>query len=419
MNIRLIQSVIRRPALAIAAAAAMVATTGGYASAQSGLANPYAAGFGADTQVVPASAVPTAADVNPGQTAPGSITQALGQFSADAPGAVSQVGYGCQSCAQPGCNGGCNSYGLHGHGRHGHGAASPYGNPCGIPCDPYYYVNVEALYMERLGEGGFSLTRNVAMDDFDWEIAPRVTVGSLPNCVNGYEFTWVGPFKWERAVTAFDPGNNINSILVGGTGFDATFLDPFQDSTIQAQYYNSEYWSAEMNKTVVGWDVAKVLCGARFIRIEEDLGFAGQKDQFSTYADLTNSVTNSFFGLQLGLDLLYPLGRHLWTDFRGRAGAYIDFAESDTRLRNQGVTILSLSRDDDEIAGVVELGGGIRYQLGEMLWLRAGAEMWYISDVATSAGQIQNPITSSFATRVNIDDDLFYYGVTLGAELRF
>lgn len=424
MNIRLLQSVIRRPAasaLAIAAAAAMVATSGGYASAQSGLVNQYAAGFDPGTQIVSASSVPTAADANTRRMPPGSISRAVATASPQGQSErsnIAQASYGCQSCSQPACTGGCNGSGGHAT----HGAAGDYAglsNACGIPCDPYNYAIVEGLYMQRQGESNFSLSRNVTMEEFDFEFAPRITIGTLPNCVNGHEFTWVGPLEFDRAVTAFDPAGNIDSVLAAGGTFDASFIDPFENSNLQAQYYNSEYWSAEFSRTVVGWDVVKFLYGGRFIRIEEDLGFAAEKDIFASNADLTNSVENNLIGFQLGLDLLYPIGRHLYTDLRGRAGAYMNFAESNTRLRNQGVTIVNLSRDDEELAGVIELGGGLRYRLGEALSIRAGAELWYISDAATSAGQINNPITEAFGTQIDIGDDLFYYGVNAGAEIRF
>jgi hypothetical protein len=423
MNIRLLQSVICRPiasAKAIAAATALVATMGGYASAQPGSVNDYASGFQPGTQIVSASSVQTAADVAPPRMGPGEISQALG---VSPPGErqaapIAQASYGCQNCAQPSCNGGCNRYAGHGY-YPGGGDMAAFSNACGIPCDPYNYVIVEGLYMERSGEDNFSLTRNVRMDEFDFEFAPRITLGTLPNCVNGFEFTWIGPLDFSRAVTAVDPAGNIDSVLQAGGTFDGTLLDPFQDSNLQVQSYNSEYWSAEVNRTVVGWDVAKVLFGGRFIRIEEDFGYAAEKDVFSSFADLTNSVENSLVGLQIGLDLLYPVARNLYTDFRGRAGAYMNFAESNTRLRNQGVTVVELTRDDEELAGVFELGGGLRYQLGRALSIRAGAEMWYITAAATSAGQINNPVTEAFASQIDIGDELFYYGFNAGAELRF
>lgn len=453
MDIRLIHSVIRRPAarvLAIAAAAAVTAFSGQAASAQTGLvgflggggqpagiedvsANPLsgASMFDAGTRIVPASAVRTAADVRSGQLAPGSIAQAVGTTTGDRSaanaGQIAQVSYGCQSCMQASCNGACNGYG-----------SSAYGGSmaCGIPCNPYRYVIVEGIYMERNGSGGFSLTQNARMDDFGFEWVPRVTIGTLPNCVRGYEFTFVGPTEWNRNLTVVDAGGNIGSNLFDGDGtprdalgnpdqsldpgnFDATFLDPFQDANLQTQFYNSEYWSGEFNRTMVGWDVAKALLGGRVIRVEEDYGYASEKDIFSSFADLTTRTRNTLVGIQLGMDLLYPVAQHLYTDVRGRGGLYYNFAESDVRLRNQGVTVLSNSRDDEEWAGVFEIGLGLRWQLGEMLSIRGGGEVMYITNAATIAGQIDTNVTNALGRSVDINDGLLYYGANAGIELRF
>lgn len=449
MNIRLIHSVIRRPAaklLAIAAAAAMTAVGGQTATAQSGLEGYLADGgqstnvatqnapaqwgqpFAAGTKVVSASAVRTAADVQPGRLAPGAIARAVGKQSDFSSSSVAQVSYGCQSCNQPACSGGCNGYQSGGYGSSGYGESMA----CGIPCNPYRYAIVEGLYMDRQGLDGFSLTRNASMDEFDFEFGSRITIGSLPNCVNGYEFTFVGPLNFNRSLTVTDPNffpGSIDSNLFDGDGvsadpnnFDGTFLDPFDNSNSQTQSYDSEYWSGELNKTLVGWDVAKALCGGRVIRVEEDYRYFAEKNQIAapaSYADLSSRTVNTLVGVQGGLDMLYPIAQHLYTDLRGRAGLFYNFAESDVRLRNQGNIVIHNKRDDGEIAGVFEFGAGLRWQLGEMLSIRGGAEVWYITNAATAAGQINNAVTNALGTRINIDDELFYYGVNAGAEIRF
>ncbi|MDV6029212.1 MAG: hypothetical protein F9B45_03730 [Phycisphaera sp. RhM] len=440
MNIPLIHSVIRRHAarvLAIAAAA-MIAGSGAVASAQTGLVGALggdqqvsssgAAMFGPGTRIISASDVRTAADVRPGGLAPGSISQAMattsGPLGSVNAGRVAPVNYGCQSCMQGSCNGSCNGYGMSGYG--GQSMA------CGIPCDPYYYVIVEAMYMERNGADGFSLTRNARMDDFGFEWVPRITFGTLPNCVNGYEFTFVGPTEWNRNLRVVDtnsPGN-IDSNLFDGDGpatvanphpqnFDGTFLDPFDNANLQTQFYNTEYWSAELNKTLVGWDVAKALFGGRVIRVEEDYGYASEKDIFTSYSDLTASTQNTMAGLQLGLDLLYPVTQHVYTDVRLRGGLYYNFADSDVRLRNQGVTVLSNSRDDEDFSGVFDIGLGLRYQLGEMLSIRGGGELLYITNTALVPGQVKANVTNAMGTRIDMNDGLLFYGGSFGVELRF
>lgn len=441
MNICLIHSVIRRPAakaLAIVAVAAMTAFGGGDASAQSGLVS-QAVNFGPGTQIVSASSVRTTADLGPKQLAPGAISQAVGLVNGDVARDnalnTALVGHSCRSCKQSYCNGSCGS-GSCRTGSCGSGACGTCGssrqlaNPCGSTFSPYSYVIVEGLYMDRQGESRFSLTRNTTIGDFDFDWAPRVTIGRLPNSTNGYEFTLVGEFQWNRSLTVVDPNGTINTVLFDGDGdpdpnvqndnnFDATFLDPLFDSNIQIHRYISRYWSAEINKTCVGWDVVKLLYGGRYIRMEEDLFYGGAKNVFNSTADVHSQVKNDMIGGQVGMDILYPVARHFYSDMRVRGGAYVNFVESNVQMRNQGAVVLRTPGDDYQLAGVLEFGGGLRFQMNEMFSIRAGGEMWYIYGVATAPNQLRPGVTPLWGAPIDTKEDVFFYGATVSAEFRF
>jgi hypothetical protein len=440
MNICLIHSVMKRlvaGAMAFATAAAVTFAGVGAASAENGLIgardgdgstpamlasgrNPNAAVFSPGTKVVHASQVRTAADIGSDNISPGSISQAVGVSSGNSPaGQIAQVGF-CRSCQQSDCYGTCQPRGAYGYGNRYGKTSSDYANVCGTPCNPYYYVVGEAIYMQRQGSEGFSLTRNQTIDDWEFEVAPRITVGTLPNCVNGYEFTWIGPLEWERGATIGDPGAEIQSVLradPGDVGFDADWLAPFQDSTLQTQTYDSDYYSGEINKTIVGWDVARVLCGARYIRFDEDYRFTGASANGTGL--ISNMTENNLLGVQAGLELLYPVAPHIYSDIRGRIGGYYNFAERDARLYNQGELIQRTIRDDEDFAGVFEFGGGLRWQLGEALIIRGGGELWYITGIAAASDQIGPVVNTQLGNRIDLGDDIFFYGVTASAEFRF
>ncbi|KAA5543234.1 hypothetical protein FYK55_13235 [Roseiconus nitratireducens] len=456
MNIRLIHTVLRHRAATVLALAATAAMNlgGTVTSAQSladsqlidaevanaaafgpGPAASYSAGtaFGLSpgTRVIQASQVRTAADVTPGRSsvaaqrpsgplAPGTIAQAVGVSDANERGAIAQVGFGCRSCSRSSCNGGCYSGGYSGGYAGGYGASmsgASYGSACGVPCDPYCYVTVEGLYMNRGGDDGFSYTRNVVMDDFDFEFAPRITIGRVPDCVNGFEFTWIGQLDWDRSVSVVDPGEGIQSVLVAAGDLDPSLVAPFQNSTYQAQTYSSEYSSFELNKTLMGWDVVKLLIGGRYINFDEDYRLTGWGNPGTGL--ITSMTENDLIGAQVGVDMLYPVARHLYTDLRGRAGAYLNVAESDVRLYNQAELAIRNQDDDVELAGVFEGGAGLRLQCGEMLSVRVGGEIWYIAGLATASDQLTPRVTENFGRNVDIDDDIFFVGVTASAELRF
>ena len=212
---------------------------------------------------------------------------------------------------------------------------------------------------------------------------------------------------------------------------------------------NTDYYSIDASKTYNGWEVAKLLIGGRYIDYSEDYNYAGTMvtttEQFpfgvappaSTVTDTENiqelsSVENRLVGLQVGMDLLYPIGRFAYTDMRFRAGAYANFAESDFAQQNvrtvatvdsSGATpvtdrtdvINSSNSDDDvDIAGLFEFGSGIRYQVGELLSFRVGAEIWYLTNVASATDNVINP-----SGQIIIDEDIFFAGLSFGSELRW
>ena len=350
------------------------------------------------------------------QPASATVASASGSIS-DLSGRIRQVGcMGGSSCQSGSCGGGCRSTGGYGNlnGRSSYGGQ--YLNPCGVPCDPYCYVLVEGLYMQRRGDSNFTFSNLFSMGEFDYELGPRITVGSLPDCVHGYEATLTGPIEWDReaALTFTD----IDTFLRNDSTLLTTELSSFNDATFQSQRHEAEYWSLDANKTLVGWDVAKLLIGARYINYDEDYGY------FSTSAtgngSLLTSVENQMIGLQVGMDLLYPIAKFAYADFRGRAGGYLNFADASVQYSNADALVFSNSSEDEQIAGVFEIGSGLLYQLGEALALRAGTELWYITGIATATDQVPGGVLSRNSGRsVRADDDIVVFGLTVGAELRW
>lgn len=374
--------------------------------------------FGGKIPVMQASAVRTAGDLvtessagkndrnllGQSRIAPGAISQAVGTLSTDR-GGVQQVG--CQSCGTA-CGGNCGSYG-------------DFGNSCYVPCPAHRYVTAEALYFDRRGEDGFSMSRQFFLPSYDFEWAPRVTVGYVPDCIHGYEIEAVGPFEWDRNAVVRDltvPGP-FNAAFVPGNPLAAADLDNFFDGVIQQQNYQSELFSVAASKTLIGWDAAKLLIGARYIDLDEEYFFLSQNDRAETGV-LTSRALNQMFGMQVGLDLQYPIGRFVYTDFRGRAGVYANLVETSVDIQNDGAfVLLNPQVDETELAGVFEIGSGLRYQLGEMLSVRCGTELWYMTGVATAADQVDFTITPTTGTRLRADEDILFYGLTFGAELRW
>ncbi|QDT13095.1 hypothetical protein [Planctomycetes bacterium K23_9] len=320
---------------------------------------------------------------------------------------------GCNSCGSSSCGGSCGTYRAGSMGKYVSGG----GWGCGS-CTPYKFLKIEGLFMERRGDSRFTLADDFRMNGFDFEFGMRITAGAVPDCVHGCEFTFTGPMEWDMSGSRTDSTAGINTLLATRPPLAPGNLSAFYNATGQRQNYTADYWSMEANKTLIGWDVAKLLIGARYIDYDEAYGYTSRNNTGQT--GLIHSTTdNQLFGAQVGMDLLYPVARFLYTDFRARAGAYVNMADADVNIINNGSTIVRNHDDKAELAGVFELGGGLRYNLGESLSVRGGTEMWYLSGLATVPDQFTNVVTPNLGRRIRIDESVFVYGVSFGAEIRF
>ena len=340
-------------------------------------------------------------------------------------GSIAQVGFGgaCNSCGTS-CGGSCgNSHSsCRSCGTNCGGRCGPYGrcgnvcDPC-APCNPYWYVMVETLYMERSGQN-VDYSRDFRLGDYDYEWAPRITIGSVPDCVHGYEASFTGQFTWDLGRSAVDPGFGLGTLLTPGLPVAAADLSAFSNADFQRHEFEAEYWSLEASETTVGWGIAKLITGFRYINYEERLAYYSQN--VSQAGLLASSTRNQLYGLQVGMDLLYPICKHGYTDFRSRFGAFVNYAESNVLLDNAGVRVLATDSDKTKLAGLIEIGSGLRYQIGEMLSVRGGVEFMYLTRVASAPEQIASPIirpSTGLGTRMK--EELFLFGLSVGAELRY
>ncbi|MGB7328568.1 MAG: hypothetical protein WBD31_27070 [Rubripirellula sp.] len=286
-------------------------------------------------------------------------------------------------------------------------------NPC-QPCSPYRYGSVEALYMAPNNDN-YTSSPNFGLGDYDYEFGSRITLGVVGDCIHGYEASFTGPFEWDlsRQISA---AGGINSYLT--TGSPAAAMASFTDATFQQQTLSAEYYSLEASKTLVGWEMAKLLIGGRYINYDEDYSYTS-RTAASGNGQLRSQTQNDLIGLQVGMDLLYPISRHGYSDVRARAGAYYNSYDTSVSVFDAGTLRANGSDDGGELAGMFELSTGVRYQLGEILSVRAGVELWYLSGVASATEQFSTQISDRTGRGSNADDDILFTGVSVGAELRY
>ena len=372
---------------------------------------------GQSYRVIDAGSVETAGDLRREAPMGSSIVGDLPveQGSVQHTGLLSRTGGSCSSGACGGaCGGSCGPYSA--YSMDGYGGAMA----CGIPCEPYCYGVLEWLYMERTGSDSLSYSPQYRVPEFDFEHAPRLTIGSLPDCVHGFEVTWTGIFEWDRSIVFNDPTGSLTSFFVPRGFPNPVDMTGFENGLVQTQRWEAEYWSLEANKTLVGWDVAKLLVGARYIDYDENYFFTSRSTPaLNQFGFMNSDVQNQMIGIQAGMDLLYPVGRFAYVDFRTRAGVFLNFAESLVQINSNGRNVVANFDEDEDLAGVFEVGSGYRYQLGEILAIRAGGEILYITGIATAPDQVSSVITPRTGRSTQANEDIFVYGVSLGAELRF
>lgn len=257
-------------------------------------------------------------------------------------------------------------------------------NPCGTPCCPYSYASVDFLFMDRDGDGAA---------DFDWEPGVRGTIGKMPDCGSGWEFTAVGLLEYDANDTTVIPTSPTTADVIVGE-------------------FDSLFYSFELNRTLVSQDVAKLYYGIRYIQFDEDVSAPALVPAGAETG--MGDVDNSLIGGQIGGDFYFPVSTRAFMEMRGRAGAYINIGEYDAQ-----VDAFTLVDEEEDIAGFFEFGLGLRYMASERLTIRGAGEVWYLAGVATIQNELREGNTQVLLNQLDLDEGVVFYGLSVGAELKF
>lgn len=284
-----------------------------------------------------------------------------------------------------------------------------------IHCDSYFYGVAEAIHVDRDNADTDTISSRYGLSGFEMEMGTRITVGRMPNCFRGWEGTFTGIINWNSSGGLEAPIFLIQSNLEPVDPVSANDISAFNDATLQTANYDARYWSAELNRTYVGWEVAKMICGVRYIDFEEEYNVFSQNanEDGSLYSDIDNRL----IGLQVGMDLTYPILRKTYVDFRGRAGVYANFLDLDLAVINNNEWAAGINDQSVKAAGQFELGIGLRYEVNSKLSLKCGTELWYLSGIGTAYDQLDNGIMGRDS--VEGYDELVNAVFTYGADLRF
>ncbi len=308
------------------------------------------------------------------------------------------------------------SYGAGSYLDPGMGAACASDECVTAGCDVSWYANYDALWLRRSNDKYFSLSNNSYMPDFNYDFGGRYTVGSLLDCVNGWEAVYAGPFDWRRSSTIPGMGNLQSRLVPDGT-LPAPVLDTFDNANQHTQFWRSRLNSFEINRRWWTWDVLSTMIGMRYVDYQEDYVFLSESARgLGTYR---NRTRNRMAGAQIGGDLLYPASLRANFGFRGKAGVYANFDDTSALVQNGATTVVNAGDNSVDVAGLIEMGVFANYQVVPSVRLTAGYEFWYMPGIATIPGQNPRLISPNTATQVNNDNELFLHGGSVGAQILF
>jgi hypothetical protein len=291
------------------------------------------------------------------------------------------------------------------------------GNPCSPGCDVNYYVSYEALWLRREDDKRFSLSRGNFMPDFQFEFGGRYTFGTLQDCVNGWEASYVGPFNWTRQSTEPATGTPKSNLQALG-GYGAAQISAFNSADAHSQFYRVNMQSFELNRKWWSWDVLSTSIGVRYVDYEEDYQLFANSTA-GGIGLLNDSVDNELLGLQIGGDLLYPVSLRGNMGFKAKGGVYANFAERNHFISNAGTPIVNSGDSEVDIAGIIELGVFGNYHIVPSVRLTAAYEFWYMPGIATVPDQNPAVVTPASGTSISLGDEVLLHGGSVGVQVLF
>ncbi len=299
--------------------------------------------------------------------------------------------------------------------------APPNQNPCAPGSDVSAYVTYEALWLRREGDEHFSLSRNVFLPDFEYElggdIGGRYTVGWLENSVNGWEVSYVGPYDWQRSATVAGAGS-LQSQFFPTNGFTASEVSSFNNADLHVQAYRAQLQSIELNRRWWEWDVVSTMIGIRFVDYEEDFLFSSVNG-LAGNGLFVERTDNEMIGIQAGIEAMYPVTLRLNVGARAKGGVYANFTESQTFLDNAGLVVLNSGDTDVDVAGLIEVGYIATYSVTRSVRITGGYELWFLPGMATVPEQRAQVVTPSSGTTVLNDDEVVVHGGSIGLQVLF
>lgn len=327
---------------------------------------------------------------------------------------------GCNGCADAGC-GSCGGSGANGCTSCGSGGCFDVNEvdkrfaACGFISRARRYFILDALYLTRSnGEvRGINLS---PINDFDYGFGARITSGRRTDAANGREFSYFGSFDIEEGGVVTDALGRINRTFIpDGTFLSAASVSPFSNVNVASEQLETSVHSFELNRVRWGWDVVKVLFGARYVYLEDDYDLR-TANIFAETGTLSVDAKNHMIGPQVGLEMFYDVGFRWSLSGFGKFGLMLNAYDADVNATANGFGLTSSGTNEADLSYLVDLGITAHYQLTTQSRFRIGFNALYLGDVTTANEAFPFVLSPFSASSLDADDDALFTGLSFGFE---
>jgi hypothetical protein len=283
-----------------------------------------------------------------------------------------------------------------------------FGGCCG-DCPPGWRVRADSLLLRRENSEA-SLSTAFDLGDLGFGEGGRISLIRQIDCLDAWEVAFIGPYRWEESGQV--AGVGLTSRLSSTT----LNLSEFNNATLHTQNYRSQLNSLELNRRWFGWDVISTFAGVRYLNVGEDFLF----DSTGAVGTgvLAVETNNHLFGPQVGMELMFPLGRWMTTSTI-KGGMFANATDGNAFVVNNGVLQFAASDDDIEFAANLEFGYFVSYQVTPRIKIRGGYEFWWLCGLALAPDQLTNTLTASSGSKVGTNSGTYYHGATAGVEVEW
>ncbi len=285
---------------------------------------------------------------------------------------------------------------------------------CGYISNANRYLQLDALYWTR-GDGGIVGTNFGGPGDYPYNWGWRATMGWRTDAINGYEATYFGFLPFDRTVNQTSAAAAIDARFLPADGFGATQTSAFYNSIATTQQLQTRFHSAELSRVRFGWDVVKTSMGMRYMWLDDQYQLSSLNNVGDT-GTFSMKANNHLIGPDVGLELLYDVGRRISFSGKVKGGAYVDIYQLQTRLTNNGTQFLGNENNSTNLAASMELGANAYYRLGPNTRLRGGYDALWLYNVMSVSENFPAYVTP--VTGFNPDDsrNVNLHGASFGIE---